>query len=273
MAEKLRASVRIPPLTFGHETYDVFVDITNLSDKPLDEITVTKKLVPGLIIEPKGLPEFTELTKLEFRKRKIMQEMEVQVGRAYEQKELRTAPTLKRLIALTEKKISISFPSLIPFDIFTILVSDETNSSVPSWARQALRIEDWDDIEKIENVAFDQEAENSLLLEAFSINKSKLRKILDELEVTRDTAKSIKRKDTYTLQPGETISFHFAGKAPFVYRVRDYPLQFTVTYRDPEHNTVGSFSLRKNITFSPSSLAIGFGAFVVRFQVLSLEEV
>lgn len=261
--QKLKVSIRTSKEIFSWETYTISVDVTNISDSVVDNVAVKPQSVPGLLLQTSEGPENTVLEQLESQKRKIVRELETQVSTAYENKTYRELSRLGKINASLARLFTLR--SSVSFNEFSVSVGDGTSPlSIPAWAKQALQIEDWADLERMEKDIMVYEDAESFLRKAFEINKSKLRKILDKLDEAKSSPDKANDdlKDVYSIHPSDTITFIFKARAPFVIRTRDYSAQFLISYNEPSSGTVGTFSENQAINFFPSPLIIYVGVFL-----------
>ncbi len=282
---KLKTVIRTDKETFGGEVYTVSVDVTNSSDAVIDDISVTPQVIPGIPLEIRQGPENIELEELEAKKRQIVREMETQISLAYERKVLRELSPYERIVALAARSVGTILPFLPAPHMFTRLIGDLAEEvsvlSVPVWARQALRIEDWADIERIEQEVISYEEQDSFLRKAFLLNRVKLRELIDKLDRMKADKEKTQDdlKDVYSIQPTETISFPFKARAPLVFRTKDYAIQFLISYKDQQLRKAGTFSASQDIRFYPSSAVVSLGVllgaiggFLVKVSMVSQQE-
>jgi len=272
--QKLKATIRTPKEVLGMETYTVVVDVTNVTKVPIDNVTVVSQVIPGIVMERREFPENVELQNLERKKRQLVKEMELQIAKAYEQKFMRSLSQADRFRLAAENLSAFALTallSLLPsggilrFDKVTNLLTDKLSSTaIPEWAREALSIEEWEDIERIEMDIISQEPEDSFLRKVFTINKEKLKRVIDNLQTvkTKKEQSEDTLRDTYSIMPNETISFPFKARAPLVSRARDYSLEFLVSYSDRQLDTTGTFSANQVTRFYPPSWIIGLGVVI-----------
>lgn len=263
---KLKIAIRTDKDVTGGEKYGIFVDVTNISGTTIDDISVTPQVIPGTLLEGRDAPQNIELEEVESKSRNIVREMESQISLAYERKVLRELSVADRIAARLARDIKRIFPLIsngfffrLPFHLFDELLNELSVLEIPIWARQALRIEDWSDVERLEKEVIFQEDENSFLRKTFEINKGKLASIRAKLEkIHTDPSNSqTDLKDVYSLQSDETISFPFKARAPTIFRNRTFSAQFLITYK--EASKTGNFSSSQDLNFSPSPSVISGG--------------
>ncbi len=169
--------------------------------------------------------------------------------------------------------ISIPFFELDFSDSREIIRLRET---IPIWAEEATKISNWEDIERAENLLIDKLPEGSFLKRTFFANKEKL-KLLNEHTESNSFSNPGK---TFELKPGQTISFTFYCKAPYLLHEKKYDAQFEAYYVEPgsdsQNDIVGVRNVRKALTFQASGVAIplgtilgGISGFLVRQIFLS----
>jgi hypothetical protein len=124
--------------------------------------------------------------------------------------------------------------------------------SLPSWAREACRIKEWLDVERLEGLLIADKPDDSFLKKVFLIDKAKLRECLDQIAKVRDLGgQQASLTDSISIQPSETISFSFRYRSPHLYRPRVFDTQVKVSYKDPSLATSGTYSLGETISFNP----------------------
>ena len=185
MSTKLKAEIRIPKESFGQEVYTVFVDLSNPTDTLIDGISVTPQIIPGRLLDDNNGPEIVELEEFELKKRRIVKEMESQISHAFEQKQFQEIPPIARYFYLIYNALHLFQPTI---SASTPLVRHYMKMGIfsPTLAIEALRIEDWEDIERLDNEIISYEKQNSFLQTAFSLNKEKLRGILDKIKTGKE---------------------------------------------------------------------------------------
>jgi hypothetical protein len=267
LSPKLLATIRPDKDIIGGEIYTILVEISNESGIVIDNISAIPQIIPGALLAEREGPQNTELEELEAKKRQIVREMESQVSLAYERKIWRELSRWERVMAVLARNMSTLLPFIpLPFflrDLAGNFSKEFSVLSIPVWARQALRIEEWADIEQLEREIITYEEESSFLRRAFLLNKEKLCALIEKLDRLQINNKETDNlRDVYTIQPGESISFPFRAKAPVVFRIKDYSVQFLISYGDRQQNKTGTFSTNAIIRFYPSALTISIGVLI-----------
>ncbi|EGW39087.1 hypothetical protein [Desulfosporosinus sp. OT] len=257
MNDKIKVSLRFPRTLFGSEQYSVVFEVTNIGNKALSEIAVKPLLIPGIPLNRKELPSSTEFDKLQNQKMKLLKEMEEQIAEALEReskKKMGRTEVLIRDLFKMFQEISIFVP-ILPFK-----VKISKDDPIPYWAIEATRINEWDDVERLELVVMANETEESFLLKSFLVNKDKLKRVLTKISDKVVVPENKLKLNSITLQPGETISFTFRYRAPHIYRQRSYDCQFNVSYLDEEIQVMGNHSVGDTLTFYSSPFSVPLGS-------------
>jgi hypothetical protein len=269
MPEKLKVLLRFPRLLFGSEEYSLVVEVTNLTDRVLTDLAVDRQLLPGVPLSVQENPSYSELDDLDNQKRQLVQELEALGEKAYERKRMRKMSAIEKLML---------FYTNIPLITASIVTKSSSSIiSLPRWARQASRIKEWPDVERLEELLIADEPEDSFLRKVFLLDKEKLRECLARIAQVRDSGnQQTNLSDTISIQPGETISFSFRYRAPHLYRQRIFDTQVRVSYKDPSSSVSGNYSLGETVSFGPSYFSVPVGAaigatvgFVVRAVFLA----
>jgi len=258
MNDKIKVSLRITKTLFGSEQYSVVVEVTNIGKKALSEIVVERQLMPGIPLNTEVLPSDSEFDQLQNQKMKILKEMEVQIAKAFETESKKKKGDFKRsfeeLLRVT-RVFPIQLP-LISFLTRNVVIDDP----IPYWAREATRINEWDDVERLEIDVMASESEDSFLRKSFLINKDKLIRVLAKIKDKTTVPDNTLKLNSIILQPGETVSFTFKYKAPHMYRQRSYECQLNVSYLDEEKQVMGNHSVGETLTFYASPLSVPLGS-------------
>src|SRR5690606_39552750 len=88
--------------------------------------------------------EEAELSELEDKKNKIITEMEKQIESAYERNKLKSLSVIELLF------LSVTRVMDIYAGMFSFLSGKKTIKNTPVWANEALKIDEWEDVERIE---------------------------------------------------------------------------------------------------------------------------
>ncbi len=257
MTDKIIGRLITPKEIYGSDNYSVTVEVTNLTDTVLNISSIYPELIPGKIISAEESATTSELDELEELKRKLVRELDVQVSMAYES--IYNKTTLFDII-FAPVTIYIRFITRLisSIDEKIITLRDE---SKPVWANQALKINEWTDVEKLEAEIINQLKEDSFLKKAFLINKDKLEKCLDKISAAQNsTNHNLNLDTTITIQPKETVSFPFRCISPYRFSPKFYEIQFTISYKSENLDIQGNYPIRDNIKIYTSNSAITIGS-------------
>jgi hypothetical protein len=137
MSKKLKVDIRTSTELFGGESYSVHIDVTNLTNQAINGVSVTPQYLPGSLT--RELPTDTELDNLNRKKKQIIEEMQIQVRVASIYSKMEKENFISRLITKLSIRIARSFNM------------PETSLFFRAyWAREAIHIDDWSDIERLE---------------------------------------------------------------------------------------------------------------------------
>ncbi len=245
MSEKLKLSLRCPPIVFGSQVYTIIIDVTNVCDKPLSGINVEPQVVPGTVLAVQDSPARTDRDELGEKKFKLLRELQIQIVRAYRSQARKDTPGSR---------------STLLSAILRVYGISEEPGAVPYWAREALRIEDWSDLERLEKDIMSAEPDNSFLRRAFNRTKAKLETCLQKEQELNERGRQIPLNPDISIQPGETVPFVFRCRAPHAYRQSDGEAQFKVSYKDLEKGTTGVYSCAQALRLHASFFAVPVGA-------------
>ena len=249
MADDVRIDIVCPQTLQGSVLYTVSVRVSNGSKKDFDNVSVEPIVLPGrLIVE--GAAEDTGVDQLEAKRRRIVDEMEHQLARAYERQEVRSMSFAEKLI----------FAYASALDVYSSLFfSVKSRRELPSWAQEALRIDEWSDVERLEKDVMNTEPPDSFLVKAFAINKEKLKRCIDKQS---NVTEPKNLRPSLVLSPGDTITFPFKIKAPHLLRGDASELTVHVSYRQVEGDKVVQRSCSEKLAIQPSAFAVPTGSVV-----------
>ena len=256
MTDKIIGRIITPKEIFGSDNYTLTVEITNLTDTILNISSINPELIPGDIISAEESASTTELDDLEEQKRKLVRELDIQISKAYDE------------IYNTTSTIDII---LAPFTLYVRFLSKAMSAltentisqheSRPSWAYQALKINEWSDVEKLETEIINQLKDESFLKKAFLINKDKLQSCLDKISKAQTSTKASLNLETgITIQPKETLSFPFRCISPYRFSTKIFDIQFTISYKSTNLEIQGNYPIRDAVKIFSSTSAITFGS-------------
>lgn len=257
MTDKIIGRLFTPKEIYGSDNYTVTVEVTNLTDTVLNVTSIDPELIPGEIISAEESATTTELDELEELKRKLVRELDLQVSKAYDS--IYNKPnSLDIIFAPITIYIRLISRLISTIDEKGITVRDE---SKPTWANQALKINEWTDVEKLEVEIINQLKEDSFLKKAYLINKDKLKNCLDKISAAQNSTNQNLNLDTaITIQPKETVSFPFRCVSPYRFSPKFYEIQFTISYKSENLDIQGNYPIRDNIKVHTSNSAITFGS-------------
>lgn len=256
MADDIQIDIISPNQVFGSAAFSLTVRITNLTSEELCNVSVEPVTLPGKLLGIGNDKEETEISELQMTKRRLVQEMEHQIQRAYERKRIRSM-TIGDKIAYVFVRVAESY-----FSLFTLGRSPPTRL-VPSWATEALRIQEWDDVERLERDVISIESEESFLKKAFLINKDKLKRCfarMSNLDSNRNPNDSLSVGDS--LMQSASCSYPFTIRAPHALRSKQRVALFRVTFRKGPEQKVFQRSIGKDVTVLSSAFAVPTGSMI-----------
>lgn len=259
MPDKLKISLRVQSTIVGSEEYTISVEVTNITEKALANISVEPQLLPGRPISLRESPSHSELDHLEEQKVSLIRELEEQVAKAYEKAILRKKTAFERFMAIYSRMDEIVAESIASF--FTKGPRKIPKYfPIPYWAKEASKINEWEDLLRLERDIMSNEPD-SFLKKAFFIDKEKLEKVLNKIaEAKKSSIKHIDLSDSIIIQPGETITFPFRYIAPNLYHQKSFDIHFKVQYLDLEKQTTGNYSVTESVKIYSSYFAVPLGA-------------
>jgi hypothetical protein len=176
--------------------------------------------------------------------------LEEQVAVAYDRQRWRKLNPLAQVIVLYSR-----LPELIAAS-FT--KGSQRLFRLPHWATEATRIENTDDIARLEREFIAEEKEDSLIKKSFMGDKEKVEHVLQSINERDSDAGLIDQGSR--LLPGDTVSVSYRCRAPHLYRQKTLDCQYRVTYRELDGGKSGSVSAGETISFYASPFAVPLGA-------------
>ena len=245
MSKKLAAVISTPKEAFGSDNYTINLSITNLTSKNINIVSVENQSILGLIKHKDSLIErddsdISDYDRLNIKKRNIISELEKIVVKAYNKR-------------ISKYKTTYAYLSYSDDDYV------ETYN-----IRQALSIENWGDVERLEKEFIFNSSPD--LKNIYALNKEKLKEVLEQQQEIGDQKPEKEKEEKenfkakYIIQPGETITFPIEAVAPFLTRAKNFTFQFKISYQEPSNNIIANFSVSENFTFYPSTISIYLGA-------------
>lgn len=250
MDQLLKLNLNFPNDKFGSSKYTIQLEITNISDEKIYIDEVDADIIPGAIISKNQTNSTSELTALEYEKKEIVEELELQLDKAYDRQRFNKLNLFS--------KILITY-STTPEIIAAIITKTKPEMSFPNWAKKAFSIKEWDDVVQLEEIIMSKEKDDSLLKKAFLINKSKLEKILSKLSVAKEYS-DVNLSYSYTLNPKETIIIPYHCRAPHLYKESNYDILFNLKFRTSNNKNIFNQAISDSIKFKSSSFAVPLGA-------------
>lgn len=199
----------------GSQEYSIALNITNVSGKEIFDLQVFNTLSAGREISLDDGLGSSSLSELEDKKRRLIRELERAVESAYAKKQSKKQSFSEQFIIAVIEAV----------DLYASLFSKKKlQITTPYWAEEALKIDEWEDVEILEKEVIIFEDDDSFLAKAYSINKYKLERVLSKLEMEQSKAFS----KGVSLQEGSTIYFPFTFKAPHLLKQKKWmsPLRF-----------------------------------------------
>ena len=274
MLKNTDISIQSPSLCFGGEIYSIIVTINNESGSRVEIVSVSHQLIPGGMLIAEEVPENEVYSELLKRKHEIIQEMEIQLKLAYRRKALREMNPNMRLIFQIVELFTQIFSKILGYIVpvkgiglltsinvenFGEELAKLSNISYPHWARQAIRIDNLDDIERLENEIMSHEDEGSDLRIAYSSDKEKLNSIFNEIvSITNETQRNI--NETYLLENETNIGFPFRARAPRVFRRKADTIQFRIIYKENGEDINKAISVSDTMIFHPANSVVILGS-------------
>lgn len=233
----------------GSQEYSVALNITNTSGKEISELQVLNTLSAGREISINDGLESSNLNALEDKKRRLIRDLERAVESAYARN--------RRKKQTFSEKLAIAIIDAV--DVYASLFSKrKSQPTTPYWAEEALKIDEWEDVEKLENEVISFEDDDSFLKKAYAINKEKLGRVISKLEKEQSKAFS----KGVTLPEGSTITFPFSFKAPHFLKQKKMDLSFKVSYKVENEEVVHTRSNTTRISIYPSAFSVPTGGMV-----------
>lgn len=267
MTEVLKRIISLPKMVYGSENCTVTVELTNFSDKQLTDIKVESLTEAGVLTSLQPDHGHLELDALLNEKSKLIRELEIQVREAYRYYCIKnragkfdfwaTFSAVSSLIYRILREIRFGFISFTILTPVTIRDPDE----LPQWAEQACKIKGIEDLERLENEIISELEESHFLRKAFEIDKTKLIKCEQAIECAKQQdGERYKLSSSAMLAPGETISFPFKFRAPFLVRAKDFELHFKIYYKQANEQTATYGTVREKVHINASFWGIPLGA-------------
>lgn len=233
----------------GSQEYAVTVNITNISGKEISDLQVFNTLSAGREISLTDGLESSNLNALEDKKRRLIRELERAVESAYARKR-RKKQSISEQVAITLIEV---------LDVYASIFSKrKSQPTIPYWAEEALKIDEWEDVEKLEKEVIVFEDDDSFLAKAYAINKEKLERVMSKLE--KEQSKIFSKG--VSLPERSTISFPFSFKAPHLLKQKKMDLSFKVSYKTEGEDVVHTRSSTTRVSIYPSAFSVPTGGMI-----------
>lgn len=233
----------------GSQEYSIALNITNVSGKEIFDLQVFNTLSAGREISLDDGLGSSSLSELEDKKRRLIRELERAVESAYAKKQSKKQSFSEQFIIAVIEAI----------DLYASLFSKKKlQITTPYWAEEALKIDEWEDVEILEKEVIIFEDDDSFLAKAYSINKYKLERVLSKLEMEQSKAFS----KGVSLQEGSTIYFPFTFKAPHLLKQKKMDVSFKVSYKIENEEVVHTRSNATRISIHPSAFSVPTGGMI-----------
>lgn len=232
----------------GSQEYSVSLNITNISGQPISDLQVFNTLSAGRELSRSDDLDATNLTELEDKKRRLIRELERGVESAYARKR-------RKKISFTES-LALALVEMVD-GYASIFSKKKTQPTTPYWAEEALKIDEWEDVERLETEVISFEPEESFLPKAYSINKDKLKRVMNRLEKVqgKDFSKGI------SLPVGSTITFPFSYRAPHLLKQKKMDVSFKASYKLNDE-LVHTRTATSRVSILPSAFAVPTGGMI-----------
>jgi len=249
ISEHISVNLTTQEYIAGSQEYSVALNITNISGKEISDLQVFNTLAAGREISINDGLESSNLNALEDKKRRLIRELEKAVESAYAKKRRKTQSFSEQMaIAIIEAA-----------DVYASLFSKRRSQpTTPYWAEEALKIDEWEDVEKLEKEVISFEDEDSFLAKAYAINKEKLERVMSKLEKEQSKAFS----KGVSIPEGSTISFPFSFKAPHLLKQKKMDISFKVSYKIAGEDVVHTRSNTTRVSIYPSAFSVPTGGMI-----------
>src|ERR1043166_2084956 len=251
MPDPVRVELSASDDITGSSEYTVAITLTNVSSGDITRVQVQPQVLPGKLVTRQIEIHESEESELEARKRALIEEMEMQVARAYEREVYRKMNAADRF----------AFSVIRALDIYAALFAGRRGGRMaPSWTNEAFTINDWQDVEILEREIISVEPDDSRLRRAFLIDKGKLERCFAEIAKQSNAPATL--ETGVNLSPGSSITFPFVAKAPHFLNRRMIDLQFKIMFREQQTSRHTSQSITKRVAILPSAFAVPTGGVI-----------
>ncbi len=247
-SEHISINLVTPENIAGSQEYSASLNITNISGLPISDLQVFNTLSAGRALSTNDDLDASNLTELEDKKRRLIKELEKGVESAYARKR-------RKKITLSE---ALALALIEMIDVYASFFSkNRTQPTTPYWAEEALKIDEWEDVERLEKEVISFESEDSFLPKAYSINKDKLQRVMAKLEKvqSKEFSKGI------SLPVGSTITFPFSFRAPHLLKQKKMDVSFKASYK-LDDDVIHTRSKTARVLILPSAFAVPTGGMI-----------
>lgn len=243
-SEHIKITSEIQDCIAGSQEYSVTLTIINTSTFPIEDLQVINTLSAGVELSNSDGINNTNISELEDKKRRLIRDLERAVETAYADQRRKTQTFAETIaIALIES-----------IDMYaSIFAKRRVRASTQYWAEEALKIDEWEDVERLEKEVITLISNESFLPKAYSINKDKLKRVMSQLE----QAQNMKFSKGISLPAGSSISIPFSFKAPHLIKHKKMDISFKVHYKI--ENVVHTRSITNRINILSSAFAVPTG--------------
>ncbi|WP_297572672.1 hypothetical protein [uncultured Deefgea sp.] len=247
MSDSESVSINLTALEnlYGSQEYSVELSVTNISGKPISNLQVANTLSAGRELVLSDILNASNLNELEDKKRTLIKELESAVESAYGRH--------RRKNQKISEVIALSIVEAVDF-YASIFSKRRFQATTPYWAEEAFKIDEWEDVERLEEEVISLVTDDSFLVKAYAINKGKLRRVLAKLE--EEQVKAFSRGTS--LPVGSTITFPFSFRAPHLLRQKSMDLSFKISYK-VDDDAIHVRSKTTRTSFYPSGFAVPTG--------------
>lgn len=250
--EDISIDIGLQEYISGSQEYSANVTVTNTSGKPLINLQVFNTLSAGREANRGNDISDSNLTDLEDRKQRLIKELEKNVELCLWDYRYKQFSFQKKILYHSVEFFEMYFSVLSAFS------KGKTPITTPIYAEEALRIDEWEDVERLEKDIISLESDDSLRKKTYSIDKDKLQKVLSKLAEENDK----KFFRGITLHPSSTTSFLYQFKAPHLLKQRKMDISFKASYKLEGEEIVHTRTVTKKILLYPSAFAVPTGGII-----------
>lgn len=253
--KRIKSEIFMDDNIFGGEIYSISIDVTNLSDKDISNLYIEPIIKCGKQIkwgiDSCDTQEF-ELSQLENKKTRLINEMEKLVLESYEKKR-------RKSIGWWPLKKERFFNLIFDESNLLLRLNDLKKVRIlsPSYDfNEAFTIDDWNDVERLEKDIINNG--DGYIKDAFNINKNKLEIILEKINSKNSDKKNLEKG--IPLSAGQTVTFSFKFKSPVILTNINKEIQFRISYKDIEKGEMIYSSAKTKIQILASKFSVPMGS-------------